>query len=290
MDLTLPEGAITGTAAFAVVPIDGSRGACLFGTVAAALADGSTPDGLRATAASFVRRRPHALVQFGAELRSVAELAALLAAEPPLVYARELARKGTWGDALALAVLASLHGLRAHVLLPRGRAELLCVLECGPREGRPLFARLARNHYELLLPRWQCSNASPLRQNAKARRLARRERERAWLCSAAPRARLACGLELLADYTSSDDDDAPPPPAAPPTAPLPGYSVSSMWTSNGTFKLHTSNRESQSRKLNNKCRLPCTMSTKPLRGLVLMVHDTKSARGGARPRPLESGV
>ena len=74
------------------VPIDGSRGACLFGTVAAALADGSTPDGLRATAASLVRRRPHAIVQFGAELRSVAELAALLAAELPLVYASELAR------------------------------------------------------------------------------------------------------------------------------------------------------------------------------------------------------
>ena len=122
MDRTLPEGAIIGTPAFAVVSVDGSRGACLFGTVAAALADGSTPEGLRATAASLVRRRPNALVQFGAELRSVAELAALLAAESPLVYASELAREGTWGDALALAVLASLHGLRAHVLLPRGRA------------------------------------------------------------------------------------------------------------------------------------------------------------------------
>ena len=80
MDSTLPEGTIIGAAAFAVVPIDGSRGACLFGTVAAALADGSTPEGLRATAASFVRRQPLAHVQFGAELRSIADLAALLAA------------------------------------------------------------------------------------------------------------------------------------------------------------------------------------------------------------------
>ena len=130
MDRTLPEGAIIGTPAFAVVSVDGSRGACLFGTVAAALADGSTPEGLRATAASLVRRRPNALVQFGAELRSVAELAALLAAESPLVYASELAREGTWGDALALAVLASLHGLRAHVLLPRGRAGIQVEVRC----------------------------------------------------------------------------------------------------------------------------------------------------------------
>ena len=43
MESSLLEGTIIGAAAFAVVPIDGSRGACLFGAVAAALGDGIEP-------------------------------------------------------------------------------------------------------------------------------------------------------------------------------------------------------------------------------------------------------
>ena len=48
--------------AFAVTKIDGSRGACLFGTIAAFLSDGTSPEGVCASVASFARRQPHALV------------------------------------------------------------------------------------------------------------------------------------------------------------------------------------------------------------------------------------
>ena len=98
------------------------------------------------------------------------------AEEAALAYARALAREGVWGDAIALAIAAHLCGLRAHVMLPRGSDdELTCVLECGVPDGEPLFVRLRRHHYDLLVPRWWSTNAHrPLRRNAKARRLARR--------------------------------------------------------------------------------------------------------------------
>ena len=68
--------------AFAVTKIDGSRGACLFGTIAAFLGDG-TPEGVCASVASFARRQPHARVRLGTQLWKVSQLTALLAETTP---------------------------------------------------------------------------------------------------------------------------------------------------------------------------------------------------------------
>ena len=99
MNRTLPEGTIIGLSAFEHVPIDGRRGACVFECIAAALADGTSAVGLRQTVAAFIRRRPHAELYFGAELRRVSELTQLLANAGPTAYARDLAQEGVWGDA-----------------------------------------------------------------------------------------------------------------------------------------------------------------------------------------------
>ena len=69
MQSSVSESTIIGAAAFAVVPIDGSRGACLFGAVAAALGDGTSASVLRQTVATAARRRAVAVVQFGDDAR-----------------------------------------------------------------------------------------------------------------------------------------------------------------------------------------------------------------------------
>ena len=71
---TLRDGDVIDTAAFTVVPADGSRGACQFETIAAAQGDGTSADGLRAAVSAFILRRPDARVQYGAQLISIAEL------------------------------------------------------------------------------------------------------------------------------------------------------------------------------------------------------------------------
>ena len=97
--------------AFAVTKIDGSRGACLFGTIAAFLGDGTSPEGVRASVASFARRQPHARVRLGTQLWKVSQLTALLAETTPRAYARQLTREGVWGDTIALAIASRLSPL-----------------------------------------------------------------------------------------------------------------------------------------------------------------------------------
>ena len=205
MDRTLPEGAVIGLDAFLIKPIDGSRGACLFGTVAAALGDGSTPEGIRAVVAAFIRSWPHALVRFGDQLWRVSDLTKLMANVAPHTYARELERAGVWGDSIALAIAAHLHGVLCHIMLPRGGDDVLtCALLCGPRDGQPVFTRHAHSHYD----RDGGANAGrPLRRNAKARRLARRAYDCATLEAAAPYELWRGGLELLQDYASDSDGE-----------------------------------------------------------------------------------
>ena len=77
MQSSVSESTIIGAAAFAVVPIDGSRGACLFGAVAAALGDGTSASVLRQTVATAARRHAVAIVQFRNELHRVGELTEL---------------------------------------------------------------------------------------------------------------------------------------------------------------------------------------------------------------------
>ena len=110
LDYTLSEGTVIDETAFAVTKIDGSRGACLFGTIAAFLGDG-TPEGVCASVASFARRQPHARVRLGTQLWKVSQLTALLAETTPRAYARQLTREGVWGDTIALAIASRLSPL-----------------------------------------------------------------------------------------------------------------------------------------------------------------------------------
>ena len=141
-------------ASFDVVQSDGRFGACQFETIAAAQGDGTSAEGLRAAASAFILRRPNARVQYGARLISIAELTEQLAGLSSRDYALKLSKGGVWGDGASFAVACHIDGLRGHVLLPCGRDKLVVALACGPRDGRPLFARLACAHYDLLVPRW----------------------------------------------------------------------------------------------------------------------------------------
>ena len=160
------------------MPADGSRGACQFETIAAAQGDGTSADGLRATVTAFMIRRSNACVQYGVRPISIAALTEQLAGLSSQNYARELSQSGVWGDGVSFAVACHIDGLRGHVLLPCGRDKLVVALVCGPRDGRPLYARLACSHYDLLVPRRGHSTIPPPLRNAKTRRLARRARER----------------------------------------------------------------------------------------------------------------
>ena len=93
-------------------------------------------------------------------------------------------------------------GLRSHVLLPRGTGGDAAAVRTARRRAALRAACLRA----LLERRWRSTNASPMRRNAKQRRLARREREHAWVeLPYAPhalwRGGAASGLERLArDY------------------------------------------------------------------------------------------
>ena len=149
----LCEGTFIDGASFDVVQSDGRFGACQFETIAAAQGDGTSAEGLRAAASAFILRRPNARVQYGARLISIAELTEQLAGLSSRDYALKLSEGGVWGDGASFAVACHIDGLHGHVLLPCGRDNLVVALACGPRDGRPLFARLACAHYDLLVPR-----------------------------------------------------------------------------------------------------------------------------------------
>ena len=141
---TMCEGTFIDATSFDSVQSDGRFGACQFETIAAAQGDGRSAKGLRAAASAFILRRPDARVQYGARLISIAELTEQLAGLSSRDYALKLSKCGVWGDGASFAVACQIDGLRGHVLLPCGRDKLFVALVCGPRDGRPLFARLFR--------------------------------------------------------------------------------------------------------------------------------------------------
>ena len=94
MENTLSEGTIIGATAFTVVPIDGSCGSCLFGTISTAIDDGTSVEGLRQTVAVAARRHADCRVQFGGSVWRVGELTQLLADKSAHAYALELATLG----------------------------------------------------------------------------------------------------------------------------------------------------------------------------------------------------
>ena len=142
------EGTFIDGASFDVVRSDGRFGACQFETIAAAQGDGTSAEGLRAAVSAFILRRPDARVQYGARLISIAELTEQLAGLSSRDYALELSEGGVWGDGASFAVACHIDGLRGHVLLPCGRDNLVVALACGPRDGRPLYARLGWSKLE----------------------------------------------------------------------------------------------------------------------------------------------